>query len=101
MEITVRDFLRALERVNQRNGEKNEKEKKSVNNNALLKYDLNEDLHIQTGKVASVVRELQQVCSVELPVDIYKVAPNNSVHALVNTINQYIHEYDDYREKNG
>ena len=93
--------MRALARVDQGNREKSEKERESFSNSALLKDDLNKDLHIQKGKVASVVRELQQVCSVELPVDIYKVAPNNSVHALVNTINQYIHEYDDYREKNG
>jgi hypothetical protein len=98
--ITKRDVLKALVHVNQRSKEKSENEKEYFDNSVLLKYNPDKDLHIPKGKVVSVVKELQQVCHVEFPVEIYKIAPDNSVPALVTAINQYIQEYDIYQEKN-
>jgi hypothetical protein len=58
----------------------------------FLKLDLSKDLQMGNIRFHNIVIELERVHNIGLPLELYKLIPDNTVGALMNTINRYLEQ---------
>lgn len=63
-----------------------------VSDDDLRNYDFERDLHMGNIRVVSVFIELQRIHDLDLPMDLFKTLPDNTVGSLLNAINKYLGE---------
>ena len=96
MEITVKDFRHALQEIEVVGNCMPLDDHPHQYEAPLLKNGLKKNGSTRDIKMERLITELSHMCHVELPTEIYKVASNQSELEMVNTINQYIHELENY-----
>jgi hypothetical protein len=87
--ITIKDMRHAIMYVNNGN-DCAAKNLQDASDEQLLNYDFIRDLNMGNIRLTNVLIELQRIHNLTLPMDICKIVPNDSVKALLVTINQYI-----------
>lgn len=88
--ITLQDLRRAISYV--KNSKRTDNLLQDVPDADLLNYDFERDLHMGNIRVVNVFIELQRIHGLDLPMDLFKTMPDNTVGSLMNAINQYIDE---------
>ena len=58
----------------------------------FLKLDLGKDLKMGNIRFHNVVVELERVHNITLPLELYQLIPDNTVGALMNTVNRYLEQ---------
>lgn len=58
----------------------------------FLKLDLGKDLQMGNIRFHNIVVELERVHNIGLPLELYKLVPDNTVGALMNTVNRYLEQ---------
>ncbi len=58
----------------------------------FLKLDLGKDLQMGNIRFHNIVVELERVHNITLPLELYQLIPDNTVGALMNTVNRYLEQ---------
>jgi hypothetical protein len=90
MKVTVRDFRRAVSCV-YKNGVSVDAFV-DMSDADFLKLDLGKDLQMGNIRFHNIVVELERVHNITLPLELYQLIPDNTVGALMNTVNRYLEQ---------
>ena len=86
MEVTVRDFRRAVSYV-YKNGVSVDYFAQ-LSDEDFLKLDLSKELQMGNIRVHNVIVELERIHNIWLPLELYQLVPNNTVGAFMSAVNQ-------------
>ena len=65
---------------------------KELKDEELLNSDFRQDLHMCPNHLVNVVEEFQKSCRVQIPKEIVRVLPNNTIRSFLDTVNMYVRE---------
>ena len=83
--ITVADLRRSVAYVNQDNSKA--RNLKDLSDEEFLKCDFIRDLGLGHVKLSDMVIDLRRHYNVDLPLEIFKVVADNTVHSFLDAIN--------------
>ena len=92
--ITIQDVRRAIQTVSMHHVPNTVLE--NLSDEELSNSDIEEDLHMLSLQVSTVLEQLSKDKNLHLPHELHKVLPNNIVTSIVDTVNFCIQENEKY-----
>ena len=87
-QITIKDMRRAITYVGMSGTHKDITAE--FNDEQLLAQDFTKDLNMGNIRVANVLIELERIHNLDIPMEMFRKMPDNTVGAFLNTVNGYL-----------
>ena len=87
-QITIKDVRRAITYVGMSGTHKDIIAE--FNDKQLLAKDFTKDLNMGNIRVANVLIELERIHNLDIPMDVFKTMPDNTVVSFLNSVNGYL-----------
>lgn len=87
-QITIKDMRRAISYVGM-SGTHNDIVAE-FNDKQLLAKDFTKDLNMGNIRVANVLIELERIHNMDIPMEVFKMMPDNTVGSFLNSVNGYL-----------
>ena len=85
--ITLKDLRTVIRYVCQ-----NEVDLQDVSDEKLLEYDFVKDLNIGNIRLINIAIQLQQVHNFQMPFEVLRTRPDDTVKSFLDTVNRHISE---------